>query len=302
MERLLAAMAIAIVLQGCAATDYVKAAFRVDEALGFGNTTEEIGGCKSEDNGGNIGSIHPINLTCFNFPGTSKNAYEAVLACSRSAAAAAANSPAEKACRVLRNELQSLVMRRSNAICDQHKGDILANAAVTNVGLGVGGVITSALGAALVGTRAKTNLAAATAVLTGTQAHINQEFYQKQFAGTIITAINTSRAGQKTEIDQKRRQPLGDYSIDDALIDAQDYHYRCSFYHGVAQVTKAVDRQDANSRAKLTERIEALRTEYDKTDKMSATTDADKADKARMLAALRAQIEGLQQLLKAAVD
>ncbi len=289
---------IALLAQGCA---QIKGSFRVDESIGFGNTTAEIGSCTSESNGGNIGSIKPINLTCYKIPGAGENetAYNAVVKCSKDAKSSVAGSSEERSCRVLRNELQGVILLRSNAICDQHKGDILSQAALTNLTLGVGSTATSALGAVLAGVHAKTNLAATTAFLTGSQSLLNQEFYQKQFAGTIITAINTNRANKKTEIDQKRPQTIAAYSIDDALLDAQEYHYRCSFYSGVSQVTKAVERQDQTSRAKLIERIDALRSELEKTEKTTGISDSDKT---RMKAALTREIEGLQAIIKATVD
>ena len=113
----------------------------------------------------------------------------------------------------------------------------------------------------------------------------------------IITAINANREQKKSEIDQKYIKPIVEYTIEDALIDAQEYHYRCGFYHGVSLVTKAVERQDQSSRAKLLARIDALRAEYAK-----AATVADPAHKASQTGKLAKDLEELQSQLKIAID
>jgi hypothetical protein len=291
------ALAAALALPGCGST--IKQSFRVDEVIGFSNAPAEIG-CDSEDNGGNIGSLKPINLNCFKFPSGSKDktAYELALGCAQSAAAGG-GAAAEKVCVFYRNELQAIVMRRANAICDQHKGDIIAQASIMNIGFGVTAAGTSALGAALSGVQAKTNLAALTSLITGSQAITNQELYQKQFAGALISAIDASRARKKTEIDQKRASPTSDYTIDEALTDVQDYHYRCGFHHGLMQITKAVERQDQTSRAKILDRLDALRTELTKTNAMTGLPAAQQQD---LVTGLKKQIADLQMILGAAID
>lgn len=289
---------VALMFQGCAGYEQMKSSFRVDEAVGFGNSTAEIG-CKSESNSGNIGTLQPINLHCFKLQGVDKTAYELAVECAQRQDAGQAGTPGENQCLFYRNELQSVVIRRSNAICEQHKGDIVSQAAIVNTGFGIGSTGTSALGAVVTGVHAKTNLAALTAFLTGSQAIVNQEFYQKQFAGAIIRAIDASRESKKGEIEQKRARLSNVYTIDDALTDAQEYHYRCSFYHGVTQITKAVERQDLSSRAKLLQRIDALRGEADKTGKM---TGISAADKTRLQNAITTQIQELQGLIKATID
>jgi hypothetical protein len=285
-------------LHGCGTVESVKASFRIDEALGFGNTEAEIG-CPSESNGSNIGSLQPVNLNCYKLPGTSKTAYDLAVECAQKEGVGTAGTQNERLCQFYRNEFQSVIIRRSNAICDQHKGDIVSQAALVNAGLGIGAVGTSSLGAVIAGVHAKTNLAALTAFLTGSQAIVNQEFYQKQFAAAIIRAIDTSRESKKGDIEQKRARLSNAYTIDDALADAQEYHYRCSFYNGVTAVTKAVERQDQTSRAKLLQRIDVLRGEADKTDKMTGISTPEKD---KLKAGITAQILDLQQLIKAATD
>jgi hypothetical protein len=292
--RLAGLICTALLIQGCAG---VKSSFRVNEAIGLGNSPEEIGSCASDDNEDNVGSLKPINVHCYKFPGTaagSMTAYQMGLDCAQKAIASGA---ADALCRYYRSALQGVVMQRSNAICDQHKGDILAQAALGNLGFGIAATGTASLGAVLSGIRGKSNLAALTAFLTGSQAQFNQELYQKQFAGAIISAIGTSRDQKKSEIDQKRSKSIADYTFEESLIDAQDYHYRCAFYHGVSLITKAVERQDQSSRAKLLARIDALRTEYTK-----ASTIADPAHKASQTGKLARDIEELQSQLKAAID
>jgi len=67
----------------------------------------------------------------------------------------------------------------------------------------------------------------------------------------------------------------------------------------VTQITKAVERQDQASRAKLLQRIDALRAEADKTEKM---TGIDAAKKKVLTNGITSQILELQSLIKSTID
>ncbi|OGA12481.1 MAG: hypothetical protein A3D95_04280 [Betaproteobacteria bacterium RIFCSPHIGHO2_12_FULL_69_13] len=143
---------VALVTAGCASQ--IKSSFRVDEVIGFRNETDEIGE-KSVSNGENVGSIEPINLSTFKLGKPGKTAYQLAEECAKKRGAGQANHADERLCQFYRNELQSIVLRRSNAICDQHKGDIVSQAALINSGLGIGAAGTSGLGAVVSGIHAK---------------------------------------------------------------------------------------------------------------------------------------------------
>ncbi|OGA12480.1 MAG: hypothetical protein A3D95_04275 [Betaproteobacteria bacterium RIFCSPHIGHO2_12_FULL_69_13] len=67
----------------------------------------------------------------------------------------------------------------------------------------------------------------------------------------------------------------------------------------MTQITKAVERQDQASRAKLLQRIDALRAEADKTEKM---TGIDAAKKKVLTNGITSQILELQSLIKSTID
>lgn len=52
-----------------------------------------------------------------------------------------------------------------------------------------------------------------------------------------------------------------EYSVDTAIIDAQDYHFRCSFYHGLVVLTEDSKKRATPSRAETLGKIKLLRDE-----------------------------------------
>ncbi len=139
-----------------------------------------------------------------------------------------------------RNRLQEELMAVSDRVCEQHKGDIVANATQTNIffkGLAAG---LSGAAATFVSPLATYLSAGATASL-GANALVNEQIYQKLFVGAIIRGIDKGRELKNNEIKIKQRKETAEYSVSAALRDAQDYHHRCSFYAGLVVVNQSVE-------------------------------------------------------------
>lgn len=177
--------------------------------------------------------------------------------------------------KIARNQLQALLLRRSDEICEEHKGNIYANAAVFNV---TTGFLTSALaGAAAIvtGPTAVSVLAGSSALSNATRSLVNDEVYQQQLTAGVIAEITDNRKTRLHLILGKRSKDISDYAMDDAIREAQNYHQMCSFYQGITSLLKKAGRKERpvptrtqinaqlkefiNEETRLVDRIDALR-------------------------------------------
>ena len=115
--------------------------------------------------------------------------------------------------------------------------------------------------AAIVTGAAATNYATGATILNGTKTAVSAEVYQGLFATAIIKAINESRDKKKKEILAQQLKGTGEYSVGTAVNDAQDYHFRCSFYHGLVVLTEDSKKRATPSREELLGKIKVLREE-----------------------------------------
>lgn|SRR5574340_512300 len=189
---------------------------------------------------------------------------------------AAKNDPTN----ISRNILQNKIIELSDDVCEQHKGDIMGTAATTNLTTGLGATVFSGVSAIVTGAAA-TNYAAGATILNGTRSAINAEVYQGLFTSAIIKAIEESRDKKKSEILGKQLKKPVEYSVDQAIIDAQDYHFRCSFYHGLVVLNEDSKKRATPSRDDLFGRIEVLRNEIEKNSRQTniATEQKDATNK-----------------------
>lgn len=218
----------------------------------------------------------------------------------------------------LRNRLLALLLQRSDVRCEQHKGDIIAQASNSNFLLTVVALGLTSAGTATAVEAAKTALSAAAAAVTGTQAAMNEQIYQQLFAGTIVNAITVSRAEKLKTIEASRLQTTTVYTVDDMIRDVQDYHQRCSFYDGLvrlhetvehnralqSELTKAKQQYSEQFRARM-EALDAAVTKLEaelkkaREDKVSPEALQAIKDKAKPLEVDRAAIEADVGLLAA---
>lgn len=171
-----------------------------------------------------------------------------------------------------RNQLQNKIIELSDDVCEKHKGDVIGTAASINLSTGVGATVFSSVSAIVTGAAA-TNYATAATVLNGARSAVSAEVYQGLFATAIIKAINESRDKKRNEILAQQVKGAGEYSVDTAVNDAQDYHFRCSFYHGLVVLTEDSKKRATPSRAELLGKIEVLREEMKKNTQQKALSE-----------------------------
>lgn len=159
-----------------------------------------------------------------------------------------------------RNLLQNKIIELSDDICEQHKGDIIGTSATVNLTTGLGATVFSGVSAIVTGAAA-TNYAAGATILNGTRSAVSAEVYQGLFTTAIIKAIEESRDKKKNEILVRQTKNISEYTMDQAVIDAQDYHFRCSFYHGLVVLNEDAKKRATPGKDELLGRIEILRKE-----------------------------------------
>lgn len=156
-----------------------------------------------------------------------------------------------------RNRLQSMIIEHSDEMCEKHKGDIVGTAAGSNLLLSIGATAFSGVSAIVTGAAA-TNYATTATVLNGTRSELNAEIYQGMLATAIIKAINENRQTKKEEILTNQKKSPSEYSVNMAINDAQDYHFRCSFYNGLVVLNKDAKERAGSSREEIRAKITQL--------------------------------------------
>ncbi len=159
-----------------------------------------------------------------------------------------ADSPPTQAM-ALRDRLQDVLLDRSNTLCDEHLSLIIGTASYANAGASILSTSLAALSAAFGGTAAKTALATAAAIVSGSQAAINGEVLLGYVAPAIVKQIVADRDRLLEQFAASRKQPIWDYSVESALVDVGRYHYACSFFAGLS----ALVNDDSAKRGELTD-------------------------------------------------
>ena len=146
----------------------------------------------------------------------------------------------------------------SDAICNGHLGDIRANATNINLGFGVLASLFSGLAALNTGSAAS-SLAAAGAFSSGNQTRVSEEVYRNQLSDALIRTIQAERAQKRAKLEAGMDKPLENYTIEQGILDVEDYHNACSFITGLTILTaKAGDTRPATAEA-IKQRIELIR-------------------------------------------
>ena len=167
---------------------------------------------------------------------------ETSLATRLSAAAIQGNDDPES-CRALRNFLQDEILTRSHQMCRQHLADTQATASLINTDFGMGSIIFSTLGAVTGGIQAKANLSGLAAGTNATQTLINKEVYRDVVVPAITKAINTDRDRKLQEIIADQTKDVLSYSVSRAVVEANDFHERCSFAHGLLLIATDAEKR-----------------------------------------------------------
>jgi hypothetical protein len=165
------------------------------------------------------------NLDCFRFDGDTYTAYQLA---KRDAA--------------YRNRLASYLIGESNTVCTRELGDLTANQAMVNAGLGI---LTTAFGTAgsiVTGQLASNILSGAASGTNATRDHINAEVYRNQISPRVTRAIRDLRRTQSATLKGKFTKTILQYDVETMIADVNDYHQLCSYYVGLDLILKDVDR------------------------------------------------------------
>lgn len=158
----------------------------------------------------------------------------------------------------LRDELLQELIRISDNVCSLHEATIMSNANTWNVSTGTISGVFSALGTVVGGEATKAGLAAAATITNSTRELVNAEVYSNAFSFTIVRAIELSRTDYRGKMAAQKKDTMDAYSVQEGLIDVQEYHRRCSFYYGLLEVTKALDYRKP-SKNEVAAKIEVLK-------------------------------------------
>ncbi len=183
----------------------------------------------------------PVDLNCFQFPGSQKPAYQDAVSD-----------------QTARNRLVSLLMARSDTICTEEMGELSANEATTTFGLDV--ISTAATTAAniVTGDQARQILTGAGTLAGASRSHVSADIYRQTVSHAISRAIFLERQRLRSAIEGRFTQTHSEYVIDQAIRDVVEYHNTCSFYRGLELVLASVEgtpteRDAAERRAKIAE-------------------------------------------------
>jgi hypothetical protein len=171
--------------------------------------------------------IGPINLSEYKFPESSGDL----------AIKDAANDW------VKRNRLQSTILLVSDAMCDRFESRVLAVSNGSNLLTGFLATVLSGAAAVVTGDNAQAILSAGAGVSTATRSLVNDEVYRGKFVQIILDTMNRSRQEKKALIQTQWDKGPGDYTMEQALGDAMEYHEMCSFHRGLTLLATAVDRK-----------------------------------------------------------
>ena len=116
---------------------------------------------------------------------------------------------------------------------------MVANESATNASLSIATTALSTVSTIVGGELAKSILSGGAAITSGTQDHINANFYRNQIVQAITRAIDGRRSAILTEIVAKRQLNNDVYSVDEMIRLVNTYYQACSFEHGLQVLLEA---------------------------------------------------------------
>jgi len=270
MKRMLTVCVCALGLGACS---NVTGLYIVDAASTEGDTT--VAAQKGQE------SPQPIDLNSYCFPEDTETKLEEVTVLSgnqsktvtvtkrrcikpvKLAYKRAVLDPLPDERRQSRNRLILTVMRRSEQVCDFHKGAIMANAGAMNFTSGFLSSVLSTMSTAFNPIGTKTALSAGAAVSGAAGTGLQANIYQNILTPAIITEIQNKRVPMRKNILSRLNEGVADYSITEALFEIERYHNQCSFYVGLAELAK--DRTvKAKTKDVIQKEIDLLKTQRKK--------------------------------------
>lgn len=167
------------------------------------------------------------------------------------------NIPTNEQCRLLRNSAQDRLIASSNAICRDYKNTLKRAHAETNFAYGGLATLFGGIGAVTTAVNPARLFAGAASITTGIRAEMNQSMYSMLAIEIVTKAIDKARADALKDIDLSQRKEIGNYNLERAIADAEEYHSRCSLLAGLQEASASVAQSSIGLKA-LNQTLEDL--------------------------------------------
>lgn len=140
-----------------------------------------------------------------------------------------------------RNRLTALLLKHSDDICVEEMGRLTANEATLNTSLSI--LATGATTAAniVTGELAQQILTGVGTLSGASRSHFNSHVYRNTFAHAISRAITIERLRLRGLLEARYTTNEVDFTVDEAIRAANEYHGACSFYKGLELVLASVE-------------------------------------------------------------
>lgn len=180
--------------------------------------------------------------------------------------------------RIARNRLEAVLINQANLVCEQEKGAIYGNKAATSGILDFFASGLSITSTIVGGEQAKSILSGLAGLSTATRTNIDANVYQNQLVSAITKVMDAELARILTIMEAKRGSSVADYSTDDMIRRANEYHQGCSFQKGVQLLLDAAVNKEGVDRIiegiNLRTAVNNLREQRDLLDRLG-TPEAD---------------------------
>jgi hypothetical protein len=143
--------------------------------------------------------------------------------------------------RARRNRVQARLLAASASACGKFEERLNYIQANTNMVAGI--ATTAAAGAGAIVTNEVTAriLSGVGAVIAGSRAEFNADFFYREAVPVVVKAINASRRNfRRNIIALHRAEGITDYTLWDAIADAFRYNQKCSLVAGLSHLETAV--------------------------------------------------------------
>ncbi|HEY7811563.1 MAG TPA: hypothetical protein VIA98_14440 [Allosphingosinicella sp.] len=218
-----------------------------------------------------------INLDCFRFPGSEKNAPTAYELAANALPGATNDARQVYA----RNRLAALLVKHADDVCVLEKGRIVGREGALNFGLGTATTALSTAASLVSGEVAKSILAGGAAFTSSTRAHAAESFYRNQVTQAINAAMDGEREKVRGQIAEGREKSIALFTVDDTIRLVNQYHHACSYERGLQLLVKAAVNQEgfnsiAANRAAASQATALVFKKYAAERELATTTDADR--------------------------
>lgn len=139
-----------------------------------------------------------------------------------------------------RNAIQDRIILASNVACDEYKRHLLDTQSDSNFLYGNAVTLTAALGTLLSPESTARALSGTSAFLSGSRAEYNSWYFRQQLVEVITQGIAESRdTAFRTIMTEREGKTLDEYSIQQAISHAIQYHSKCSLIAGLESAKHA---------------------------------------------------------------